>query len=463
MHKLPSAKKNPLITGTLILTLAGLISRGIGFVYRLFLSQSFGEEGMGLLQLISPVMMIAFSLTGAGMQTAISRYTASCAACSRPETAHRYLLAGSSFCLLLSSLYALVVYGQADFIALHLLKEARLSSLLRIIAFTFPLSAVHCCLNGYFYGLKEVRIPSFCQLAEQLTRTGSTFLLYLPLSSRGKPTIALAALGMVLGELVSCIISYMAYRSLYAPYGKKILFFPQKAKLSSGRKGGIPSAPLSGTGSGFSLLGQLLGMTLPLSLNRLIVNLLQSLEAVSIPQKLQEFGYSTQTALSIYGVLTGMAFSLVLFPSAFTQSASVLLLPEVTQAAASSARERMKHTIHRSLLASGILGIFFGCVFFFFGSWAGEFLFHSRLAGTFIRQLSFLCPFLYLHATLSSILHGLKKTGLSLCINVTTLLIRLLFTLTLIPTVGIKGYLWGLLCSELFSSGCHFWLIKRNV
>ncbi|MBQ9991647.1 MAG: polysaccharide biosynthesis protein [Lachnospiraceae bacterium] len=451
MHKLISTQKNPLITGTLILTLAGLASRGIGFLYRLFLAQTFGEESMGLLQLISPVMMIAFSLTAAGMQTAISRYTASCVACGRPESARRYLFAGSSFCLLLSCLYALTVYGQADYIAAYLLKEVRLASLLKITAFAFPLSALHCCLNGYFYGLKEVRIPSFCQLAEQLTRTGSVFFLYLALSTRGKPTIALAAIGMVLGELVNCVISYMAYHSLFTS-GKKRNILPSTV--------GKDPSPRP---SSLSLLGQLLGMAVPLSCNRLIVNLLQSLEAVSIPAKLQEFGYSAQTALSIYGVLTGMAFSLILFPSAFTQSASVLLLPEVTQAAASSKRDRMKHTIHRSLLASSTLGILFGCIFFFLGSWAGEFLFHSRLAAAFIRQLSFLCPFLYLHATLSSILNGLKKTGYSLFINVTTLLIRLLFTLTLIPAVGIKGYLWGLLCSELFSTGCHLWLIKRSL
>ena len=134
-------------------------------------------------------------------------------------------------------------------------------------------------------------------------------------------------------------------------------------------------------------------MAIPLSCNRLIVNLLQSVEAVSIPEKLKVFGYSTETALSIYGVLTGMAFSLVLFPSAFTQSASVLLLPEVTQAASSSHISQMRNTIRRSILASIALGVLCSFGFFLFGSWAGKLLFDSQLAGTFIRQLSFLCPF----------------------------------------------------------------------
>ncbi|MDD7049652.1 MAG: polysaccharide biosynthesis protein [Lachnospiraceae bacterium] len=439
-------KKYPLITGTLVLTFAGLISRCIGFGYRLFISQAFGEESMGLFQLISPVVMIAFSLTGAGMQTAISRYTASCVACHKPDVARRYLWIGSGLCLLLSSLYAILIYGQADFLSCKLFREPRLAPLLRITAFTFPLSSFHCCLNGYFYGMKDVRIPSLTQLAEQLTRTGGVFLLYLLLSRKGQPTIALTAWGMVLGEIASCAISFLSYRSLYSKPAQRPSLSSVKARSSC-----------------ITLFLQLTGMAIPLSCNRLIVNLLQSVEAISIPQGLKEFGYSTQTALSIYGVLTGMAFSLILFPSAFTQSASVLLLPEVTQAAASSHREQMKTTIYRSISASIALGIFCGLGFFIFGPLAGELLFSSLLAGTFIRQLSFLCPFLYLHATLSSILHGLKKAGLSLFINVFSLLLRLFFTLYFIPRVGIVGYLWGLLCSELLSAGLHLLFIQKSI
>ncbi len=44
--------KNPLITGTIILTVTGFASRFIGFFYRIFLSRLFGAEGMGIYQQI---------------------------------------------------------------------------------------------------------------------------------------------------------------------------------------------------------------------------------------------------------------------------------------------------------------------------------------------------------------------------------------------------------------------------
>lgn len=62
-------KKNTLITGTIILTVTGLASRLIGFFYRIFLSRLFGEENMGIYQLIGPVMALVFSLSAAGCRT----------------------------------------------------------------------------------------------------------------------------------------------------------------------------------------------------------------------------------------------------------------------------------------------------------------------------------------------------------------------------------------------------------
>ena len=60
------AKRHPLIFGTLILTITGLIPRIIGFFYRIYLSRLFGEEGMGIYQLLSPALSLSFSLTAAG-------------------------------------------------------------------------------------------------------------------------------------------------------------------------------------------------------------------------------------------------------------------------------------------------------------------------------------------------------------------------------------------------------------
>ena len=57
--------------------------------------------------------------------------------------------------------------------------------------------------------------------------------------------------------------------------------------------------------------------------------------------------------------------------------------------------------------------------------------------------------FLYLETTLGSILNGLGKTSLVFFQNLAGDVIRILAILFLVPVFGIRGYLYGILASEL--------------
>ena len=92
--------KQNFISGTLLLTLTGILSRIIGFYYKIFLSRRIGAEGLGIYQLIFPVFALIISVSAAGIQTAISRY---CAQCSQKRQARAYLSVGLSGSLLLSA------------------------------------------------------------------------------------------------------------------------------------------------------------------------------------------------------------------------------------------------------------------------------------------------------------------------------------------------------------------------
>ncbi len=385
---------------------------------------------MGIFQLISPILMLAFSLTCAGIQTAVSRYTAASLGIKNEVLCKKFLFCGCALSFSLSVLYSMIIYGQAENISLYILQEKRCSSLLRICAFSFPLSALHSCFNGYFYGMKNTKIPALTQLTEQLVRVASVFLLYAYFIFRNRtPTIALTCIGMFLGETASLLISLFYF-----------FHTPKKGEKKDSSPVFQDNSDSSENSHVFQVTKQLLTLSVPLTLNRVIVNLLQSYETVSIPIRLKEFGYSSENALSIYGVLTGMALSLVLFPSTFTNSASVLLLPTVSEAASKNNTRKLKKTLKSTLCFCLLLGLCCTLFFFMAGNFLGKLLFNSVLAGTFIRSLSFLCPFLYLHTTLTSILNGLGKTNQTLFINILSLLIRLVFILFVIPVPF--SFLW---------------------
>lgn len=432
-------RKNPLLIGTVILTATGLLSRFIGFFYRIFLSKVFGAEGMGIYQLISPVLALSFSLTVSGMQTAISKYVASETTTHDYKSSFRTLWMGFLLSMALSFGCMAYIYRYSEWIAVTFLLEQRTAPLLRIIALSIPMATVHSCINGYFYGIKKTAIPALSQLTEQIMRVGSVYLIYYICSKRNiTPTINFAVVGLVIGEGASMVVSVVAIliRSCQIFDGNRHLF-----SGASSRSGLVITYR--------RIMNNLLQLAVPLSANRIIINILQSIEAVFIPNRLMAYGLNNADALGVYGVLTGMSLPLILFPSAITNSISVLLLPIVSEADASGNQNTVTKAILKSIRYCLILG--FGCTvaFLLCGRMAGRILYNSELAGSFILTLSFICPFLYIASTLNSILNGLGKTALTFLYSILSLLVRLFFVFFAIPIWGIKGYLWGMLASQI--------------
>lgn len=429
--------KNPLITGTLFMTASGILSRLIGFFYRIFLSRAIGAEALGIYQLISPVFSMCFALTASSIQTSISRFVGDAIGqCSDDDCGERkartYLGIGLLLSCSLSLLVGILIYCNAEWIAVNLLGEARCAPLLVLVTYSLLPCCIHACINGYYYGKKRAFIPSACQVVEQLVRVGSVWLFYQITLEKGITFSAFHAVaGLVVGEcsgLLVCTIAFAAERRL--PKGSR-----QAMKNCYGQ-----------------MSRAFVAMVFPLTINRVVVALSSSFENLLIPQKLQIFGYSAGDALSIYGILTGMTMSIILLPSVLTNSFSVLLLPAISEAHGQSNSRKISNAIKKAILYGLLLGLVFTILFLLSGSWLGSHLFHNHLAGVFIKKLSWLCPLMYITNLLSSILHGLGNAGQVLFVNLLACLIRISMIWFLVPLYGISAYLWGILLSHIFTT-----------
>ena len=105
------------------------------------------------------------------------------------------------------------------------------------------------------------------------------------------------------------------------------------------------------------------------------------METVLLPAMLKRYGYSSEEALSIYGVLTGMTFSFLLFPSTITNSLAVLLVPSVAEADAAEDTRMIRRSISLSIRYCLLLGILCTGIFMVFGKELGLVIFHNELAG----------------------------------------------------------------------------------
>ena len=442
-------RKNPFITGTIILTMTGLISRIIGFFYRIYLSRLFGEEGMGVYQLLNPVLALSFSVTAAGLQTAVSKYVAGGISSGNARSPFRVLMAGLAVSLSLSFVCTGSIIRFSEWIAVHFLLEARTASMLRIIALSIPLSAVHACINGYYYGIRKTGLPAVTQLLEQFCRVFCVWSAHRLAARYGTvPSINVAVVGLVVGEFFAMLVSI---GGAYFRYYRAV----------SAASGPASSSPAPRSPSCFRLVLDLLSLAVPLSVTRIVINLLQSVEAVYIPSRLQACGYTPADALSIYGVLTGMALPLIFFPNALTGSMSVLLLPIVSEADAAGNQAAIRRALGKTLYSCLLLGCTCTLGFLCFGRTLGRLLFQSPLAGNFICVLSLLCPFMYLGTTLSGILNGLGNAIGVFFISVSSLCIRLFFVFFLLPRFGIYSYIAGLLFSQAFTTCCYLLLLKH--
>lgn len=425
-------KINPIVLGTLILTVSGFITKIIGFLFRIFLSRSIGAEGMGIYQMVFPLFAFFHSISCSGIEIAISKYVAEAKDKSNKLA---ILIHGSIISLTIATFCSICMYVFSDKFAIYLLNEERTAALIKCLSYTLIFSVIHSCINGYYLGQKKAAIPGISNLIEQIVKTLTIFVIVKILSDRNASiTPIIAIYGTLAGEIIAALFTFASIRIT-------------KIKSSS------------------SYYKKILKMSLPITFNSALVTLLLSIEAILIPYFLKKHGYTIAEALSTYGILTGMSIPLIMFPASFITSMSTMVLPVVSEVATEKKDTKLKAFIENIISFCLISGIFSTFIFINYGNKAGFLIFGIEEVSTYITILAWLCPFMYISINLKSIINGLGNTKITFAHNLITTTIKILFTVFLVPFIGIKGYLWGLLFSQICLCLLHFYYLatKYNI
>lgn len=412
---------NPLITGTILLTMAGTTSRFMGFFFRIFLNDIMGTTGLGLYQLVIPLMSICLALCCNGFQTATSKLVA-----EKSENRHSVLICALIMSTAISIVLTFVMYTNAHFISMHILGEYRCIPLVKMLSFSIIPAGIHSCINGYYYGLKKTAVPAITQLIEQTARIGSCYIIYTVLLSENRMFSPVHSIcGIVAGEIAATLFSVTTLHRDFRVINVTRLQLRKSSK-------------------------NMIFLFIPLSLNYILISLSSSIENLLIPKTLRSYGMSSSDALNVFGTLTGLALPVLLFPGVLCSCACVLLLPSISEANAAGRSGRVSSTISRSITFGLVFGLFFTAIFYFLSDFIGDYLFSSKMCGYFLRRLCWLCPLMHIGGMLSSILHGLGKAKHVLLINLLTCGIRISMILLLVPKAGIDAYLWSMLVSHVF-------------
>lgn len=417
------SRKNSFIAGAFILTATGFITRMLGFVYRIYLSNIIGAEGMGLVQLVTPIYFLAITVCSVGTSTAIARLVAIENARGTSGGQRSIVFTGTAISIVVSLIVTVCVYLFADFIGVKFLGDGRTVPALRLLALAVPLSVITSCVRSYFYGIKRMGVPAAAQVLEQVARMAAIFIVAPLFLSRGLQAMCImAVVGTIVGDFIAFIFVMISYH------------FKGPDTALQGRKASVK---------------KVLGIAVPLTGNRALSSLINNYENVMIPAKLQQFGLSSSDALSTYGALSGMVMPLLFFPSILTNALSTNLLPMISEAKASGQYTRIANTVFRALRFSLLIGMGAAALFATEGYNLGVALYNQPLAGELLTALCILCPFLYIQSTFSGILNGLGLQDAVFLNGLVSDVLRILILLFLVPRFGLAAFIAGLMGSTV--------------
>ncbi len=427
-----------LAKGALLLTATGLILRLIGFFYRIFQSNMIGNEGMGLLQLVSPVYSLILITMTSGLSVAVSKLTAQADEINGDPT--RIIKAALRLVFLIGIPVGFILFISSGVIATHIIKDVRTLKSFRLIGLFLPLVATSSVLRGYFYGKNNVLPSSISQLAEQFAKVGTAIFIYGIMIPKGLEYACLAAvIASIAGDLCS-----MAYLSI-------VLFVkpaPVRKSLSKG--------------SSKKIMTNLIKISIPVSVNKLISSVLHTAEIVLIPRRLILSGLNYAQGMDLFGRFSGMALPLIMFPSIFTASLATMLVPSIAKDMNKKDDENLLAKISKSIQLTMVIGFLFSAVFNSCAYEFGELLFAGKNVGEVIKILSWSCIFVYLNQTLSGIMSGLNKQTAFMWNSMIGCVLRIIVVYFLIPIKGITVYVWGISISFALTAVLNLYTIYKT-
>lgn len=424
-------KQSRIFTVATLVTGLSVAERALGFLYRIVLSRLIGAEGLGLYQVSLSVFAVFLTLGTGGIPLTVSRLIIKSRAEHDQKGASGAFTAGVllSLALTLPVCILFEVFGtRLGF----LFSDERCLSVFQILLIGLVFSSLYAVVRGGFWGEKKFLTPSVLELAEESVMVLAGVLLLQNVSSPlvGAKNAAWAA-----------VISY-----LFSFTASFICFFARGGKFSA------PKTQLKPT----------LVSTAPITSVRLIATLVNSAVAVLFPAMLVRAGFSDSEALTLFGVVSGMALPILMIPATVIGSLSLVLVPELSEDYYSKNKERLYKNLERGLRVALLVAFFLLPFFYALGGDLGKLAFSNALAGEIISKS---CPLLLplsLAMLTTSALNSMgfeKHTFLYYFIGAGAMFFCVLF----LPSVcGAYAYIMGMGASFLLTSILNVALLSRK-
>ncbi len=413
-----------------MLTGVNLLLRLVSTSFQVYISGRIGPAGVGLLQLVLSVGMLAMTAGMAGVRTATMYLTAEELGRKRPGNVTWVLSACFLYSVLCSGTIALGLYHFAPVLAAQWIGDPRTVGAIRLLATFLPISCLCGCMTGYFTAANRISTLAAVEVAEQLFSMAVT-MTTLTFWAGSDPAKACQAvvLGSGSGALLTLISLVLLRLREHAVSGPRI---PVRSRL--------------------------LHTAVPLALADDLKSGISTAENLMVPKRLALYP-GTESPLGAFGTVCGMVFPVFMFPAAILFGLAELLIPELARCAAAGSRQRIQYLVRRSLRVAMLYGCLFCGLMFLLAEDLCITLYSSQDAGRYLRLYSLLIPILYCDSITDAMTKGLGQQKACVRYNILTSGMDVAFLYLLLPHYGMFGYF----CSFLITHLLNFCLSLRRL
>ena len=402
---------NTLLGGALMLTAVNLLLRFGGTAFQVWLSSRIGAAGIGLLQLILSVNMLALTLGAAGGRTTAMYLTAESLGKGRPADADRMLHGCIVYCILTAGTVSAGLYALSPTLAHSWIGTGDALPSLRTWSAFLPVVCLTGVMTGYFTAAKRIGALAAVEVAEQVFSICVTSLVLSSISAADR---AGACRAVVLGTCLGAVLTLICLMVLYARRG-------------TGGESSIPTAR------------PILKCAVPLAVADDLKAGISALENLMVPRRLALFSGSGDP-LAAFGRVSGMVFPVMMLPAAILSSLAEVLIPELARCKAVGSRNRIRYLVRRNLRAALVYGLCCGGLLFLLSDAICARFYPGEDIAPTLRRFAILVPMLYCDLISDAMTKGLGQQAACARYSIISNVLDVGLMFFLLPKFGMEGY-----------------------
>jgi stage V sporulation protein B len=434
------------LRGTFILLIAGLVTRVLGFINRIVIARSIGEEGVGLYMMAFPTFILVVTLTQLGLPVAISKNIAEAQAKGNHAEVKKILVVSLATTITLSIIFTPALILLAPILSTTLFTDPRTYYPLMAIAPVVPVIAISSVLRGYFQGRQNMRPSAISQILEQFVRiTLIAFMTKAFLPYGIEYAAAAAMVASVIGEIVSLVYLMTAFK------------FKKRFRL---RKDFFKYVH-----SGKKTFKDLMEIAIPTMGSRLIGSVAWFFEPIVVVHSLALAGVIAVEATKQYGALTGYAMPLLMLPSFVTFSLATSLVPAISEANSQNNHKLIEYRLQQSLRFAFITGGLAVVVLYVLADPLMELMYGSTKGSYFIRLMAPFFLFYYYQGPLQAVLQALNLARAAMINSLIGAVVKtgVIFFLASQASFGIIGAALGIITGFVLVTILHFATVLKKI